>query len=245
MSVQLAQCRPIRAFWEVVPDAQCFHPSVMWTAGYIFIGIGMVGDMMFTVMPMFFIWKLQRSLVERCLISFLMAMCLFATAAGIPKIIYSEKFDRTSPDVFREMMPVFLWCRLEEVILVVASSAPLLKASIEGVLVKLGMPKFQFRMRTLQSISLGSIRLSARRHWESLRSRNQRASESELTKFQSLPASLRCDQSAKGVDGNNGAAQLCAAQPSVRSTKDDGESGTASVDSVTPEVERPVQCHLY
>ncbi|KAH8744247.1 hypothetical protein F5883DRAFT_359086, partial [Diaporthe sp. PMI_573] len=129
--IELVQCRPIRAFWEPVPGAQCLSPSAMWTTGYVFTGIGMGSDLVLSVMPMFIIWKLARTIAERCLISFLMGMCLFATGVGVLKIIYSERFDTTSPDVFREMMPVFFWCRMEEVILIVACSAPLLKGPVE------------------------------------------------------------------------------------------------------------------
>jgi hypothetical protein len=118
---------------------------------------------------MFLIWRLTRSAVERCLVSFLMALSLFATGAGVLKIIYSKTFDRTSPDVFRAMMPVFLWCRMEEVLLVVASSAPLLKSPIIYALHRLGLPKFQQKTMVLNSFH--SSRLQATDNWHNLQSR--------------------------------------------------------------------------
>jgi hypothetical protein len=130
----------------------------------------MVGDLIFAIMPMFIIWKLGRSTLERCLISFLMTMGLFATGAGVLKIIYSKTYDRSSPDVFRAMMPVFLWCRMEEVLLIVASSAPLLKAPVEQALHRLGLPKFQNKSRELNSFH--SFRAAAARHWHNLQSRH-------------------------------------------------------------------------
>jgi hypothetical protein len=131
----------------------------------------MVGDLIFALMPMFLIWRLSRSVVERCLISLLMTLGLFATGAGVLKIIYSKTFDKTSPDFFREMMPVFLWCRMEEVILIVASSAPLLKAPIGHVLQRLGLPAFQHKTKKLNFIH--SLRLSATRHWHNLQNQHE------------------------------------------------------------------------
>jgi hypothetical protein len=111
----------------------------------------MVGDLIFAIIPMILIWRLSRSVVERCLITFLMTMGLFATGAGVLKILYSKTFDKTSPDVFREMMPVFLWCRMEEVLLMVAASAPLLKSPIVHALHRLGLATFRNKTRELNS----------------------------------------------------------------------------------------------
>lgn len=111
----------------------------------------MLGDLAFAIMPMSLIWRLSRSVVERCLISFLMAMGLFATGVGVMKIIYAYTFDRTSHDALREMMPEFLWCKIEEVVLIIACSAPLLKAPVGTVLGRMGFPSFRERTRDLNS----------------------------------------------------------------------------------------------
>jgi len=34
----LCTCRPIRAMWEIVPDAKCLPSGVQWTAGYVYSG---------------------------------------------------------------------------------------------------------------------------------------------------------------------------------------------------------------
>lgn len=136
----------------------------------------MAGDILCTIMPMFLIWGLIRSVVERCLISVLMALSLSATGAGVLKIIYSKTFDRTSPDVFREMMPVFLWVRMEEVLLVVASSAPLIKSPVIHILHRLGLPRFQHTIGQLNSFH--SSRFEATGHWYNLS--NRRESDGKL-----------------------------------------------------------------
>jgi hypothetical protein len=123
----------------------------------------MLGDLTFAIMPMFLIWRLSRSVIERCLISFLMAMGLFALGAGVMMIIYTYTYDRTSPDALREMMPVFLWCRNEEVVLIVSCSAPLLKAPVGSVLGRMGFPSFQEQTRDLNSFHPSNFELPEKR----------------------------------------------------------------------------------
>jgi hypothetical protein len=101
----------------------------------------MLGNLTFAIMPMFLIWRLSRSVIERCLISFLMAMGFLALGAGVVMIIYTYTYERASQDALREMMPVFLWCQIEEVVLVVSCSAPLLKAPVGSVLGRMGVPQ--------------------------------------------------------------------------------------------------------
>jgi hypothetical protein len=117
------------------------------------IGIAMISDVVFAVMPMFIVWRLGRPFVEKALISFLMALGLFAAAAGIFKIYYTTTFDITSPDTYREMIPMFMWNRIEEIVVVIAACAPLLKSPIELCLHRLGLPTFQYRPRSLAIIT--------------------------------------------------------------------------------------------
>jgi hypothetical protein len=126
-------------------------------------GIGILGDLTFAILPIFLIWSLSRSVIERCLISFLMAMGLFALGAGVMMILYTYTYDRTSPDALREMMPVFLWCRTEEVVLIVSCSAPLLKAPVGSVLGRMGFPSFREQTRDLNSFHPSNFELPEKR----------------------------------------------------------------------------------
>ncbi|PVH90476.1 hypothetical protein DM02DRAFT_678585 [Periconia macrospinosa] len=98
---------------------------------------------------MLLIWTLNRSTLERWLISFLMVLGLLAAGSAAMKAVTSNTFDYSSTDIFRGMMPLFFWCRMEEISLIVASSAPLLKVPIEKALHRLGLPLFQNRIRDL------------------------------------------------------------------------------------------------
>ncbi|KAI6749279.1 hypothetical protein HG530_015118 [Fusarium avenaceum] len=147
---QLIQCRPINAHWEEVPDAECLNAQQIWICGYATI-VALLGDLTLAIMPLFLIWKLNRSTVERCLITVLMALGLVATIAVIIRLVKMHTLDFASPERFRTLIPVYFWLRMEEAILIIASSASMLKSLIEHVFHRLGLPKFQPRIRKLTS----------------------------------------------------------------------------------------------
>jgi len=105
--------------------------------------VGIAGDLVLAIMPIFLIWNLNRCILERCLVSFLLASGLFATATAVTRLFYQKTFDYYSDDIFREIMPTFFWCRIEEVALIAACSLPFLKTSIERQLSRMGVPGFQ------------------------------------------------------------------------------------------------------
>ena len=111
-----------------------------------------MSDLIFAIMPMFIIWTLRRSAVERTLVSILMASALFASACGCVKIYYLATFDIRSPDTWRDMVPQYMWCRMEEIVIVIAACAPLLKVPVENLLRQLGFPTFQNKPNQLNAL---------------------------------------------------------------------------------------------
>jgi rhodopsin domain-containing protein len=97
----------------------------------------MVSDLMFAIMPMFFTWKLKRSLIERTLVTLLLALGLCATATGAVRLHYQIEYNKGSHDFFRKMAVLFAWCRVEECVLIVAACMPFLKSQIERIVARL------------------------------------------------------------------------------------------------------------
>jgi len=151
----LVRCHPIRAMWDVVPDAKCWTSQQINLAFYIFAGIVMICDLAFAIMPMFLVWKLNRPLLERILISVLMALGLCATATVAVKVYLSTISDTILVDTYRETLRVCLWCRLEEYLLIASACAPCLKPLIEGFLRRLGV-KFTYLTRDLNSFQFST-----------------------------------------------------------------------------------------
>ncbi|PVH68255.1 hypothetical protein DL98DRAFT_632920 [Cadophora sp. DSE1049] len=145
----LLSCHPIRARWDDVPNAKCWTAQqaaiITYTFSgntYMLTGVAMICDLAFAIMPMFFIWGMNRALLERILISVLMALGLCATTTVAVKIYLATIFDMAIPDTYRAKLRVFLWCRLEECLLLASACAPYLKSLIERVLRRFGVAGF-------------------------------------------------------------------------------------------------------
>ena len=103
----------------------------------------------------------------------LMGFCLIATIAGVFKVIVLNSYDALSENAVADMMTVYLWhvlsspdcvraseltrgvccrIRIEELILLIAACAPLLKRPIENLLQRLALPGFRPRANGLDSI---------------------------------------------------------------------------------------------
>ncbi|KAK0724412.1 hypothetical protein B0H67DRAFT_567873 [Lasiosphaeris hirsuta] len=128
------QCRPIRAKWANVPGARCISAQENWIMGYVFISIAMFSDVVFAIFPILLVWRLSRSLVERLLLSALLGLGLLGVIAGAVKIVTLKYFKIGSENVVADMMPVYLWSRIEEIVIIAAACVPLLKAPIENLL---------------------------------------------------------------------------------------------------------------
>lgn len=115
----------------------------------------MLSDIICATMPMFIIWRLSRSRIEKTLITILMTSSLIASGVGIAKIYYMKTFVLDTDDFLWEMTPEFLWNRIEEITIFIAACAPLLKAPIEQVLGQLGLPIFHNTPRELNVLSSG------------------------------------------------------------------------------------------
>ncbi|KAL5326362.1 hypothetical protein ACEPPN_004046 [Leptodophora sp. 'Broadleaf-Isolate-01'] len=148
----LLQCRPIRAMWEPVPDAVCWSPGKSQSFGYIYSVVGVTSDLVFSIMPMFFIWTLHRPTIERALVSALMALGLLAAVAGIFKVYYIKFWDPRNTATLRDWMPLFWWYRVEEIGLIGASCAPFVKPLMARILGRFGAPAFRFATIGLNTV---------------------------------------------------------------------------------------------
>ncbi|KAH7111881.1 hypothetical protein B0J11DRAFT_413640, partial [Dendryphion nanum] len=127
---QLVQCRPIRAMWELVPGAECWTSKQMVIYGDVYSSIGIACDIFFTPMPISFIRTLHRSRSEKILLSCLMSLGSFASAAAIVKIAFMGLYDLQG-DSWRQIMIRSLLIRIEA-FGIVAACLPVLKRNVEN-----------------------------------------------------------------------------------------------------------------
>ncbi|GLA52518.1 hypothetical protein AnigIFM63604_009382 [Aspergillus niger] len=132
------QCRPLRAMWDVVPDARCWAPPRLHIYGFVYTvnritlmtGIGILTDVLFVIMPLPLVWRLRRPVRERLIIAFLLSLVLCATAAASVKLYYVRVIVLEGEQLRSLVVPT-LWSRIEEIALIAAACAPSLKSSTE------------------------------------------------------------------------------------------------------------------
>ncbi|KAH7309230.1 hypothetical protein BKA65DRAFT_575973 [Rhexocercosporidium sp. MPI-PUGE-AT-0058] len=122
-------------------SGHCISSSGRLIINYTRAGIGIINDLVFAIVPTFLIWKLSRSRWELCLVSTLTSLGLCAAGMGIGYIFHSQSA-RSSTGPSRSAVVLSMYCRLKEILLLIASSAPFLKAPIKCVLRQFSAPGF-------------------------------------------------------------------------------------------------------
>ncbi|KAH8730351.1 hypothetical protein GQ44DRAFT_673047 [Phaeosphaeriaceae sp. PMI808] len=139
---KVLQCRPVSAIWDkTTPNSRCLGSREVWIISNVQAGVGIVSDLAFAIMPMLLIWKLSRSVLERCLVSILLALGLCATGMGIAILVrLNAKTMLTDP--LQDSVTLSMYCRVEETCLLIACSLIFLKAPVEYLLRQVGAPGF-------------------------------------------------------------------------------------------------------
>ncbi|KAH9207946.1 hypothetical protein DL95DRAFT_312816 [Leptodontidium sp. 2 PMI_412] len=149
----LCQCSPLRANWDAVPDARCENKLQMEITDWVveYQGITILDNILFSFMPIILISMLSRPLLERILVSILMASGFFATAGVIVRLCLSKSANQ-NPNLLRSILRIAFWCRIEESVLTIGACVPLLKSPIQKILGRLGVPSFKNMTRDLNEI---------------------------------------------------------------------------------------------
>ncbi|RDL40551.1 uncharacterized protein BP5553_00530 [Venustampulla echinocandica] len=137
--VQLSQCSPLSATWDpTTPGAKCWPITTAQTTVYVIAGIGIVTDITFALLPISFLWKIQRPLREKLMLGFLMGIGLFTTVAVIVKIPLIATFGKTG-DVLWDNVNVATWSLVEGQLGIIAACIPCLKSPFERLLRRVGL----------------------------------------------------------------------------------------------------------
>jgi hypothetical protein len=107
------------------------------------VGVNFVGDCVCAFAPLFVVMRLSRSTVERILLSFSMALGIAATVTNTIRVKHLRTYADIKTPTFRDQFEMYLLTRVEELILLVAASAPFLKSAIERLLSRWDLPTFQ------------------------------------------------------------------------------------------------------
>ena len=116
--------------------------------------MGIISDLIFAIIPTYFVLSLKRPFVDRILVFLLMVLGIIAAVAGVMKVYYIKYWNPRQASL-RSWMPLFWWYRVEEMGLITASCALFLKPPMEGLLRQIGLFRMGFDSNRLKTVESG------------------------------------------------------------------------------------------
>ncbi|KAF2186392.1 hypothetical protein K469DRAFT_573323 [Zopfia rhizophila CBS 207.26] len=137
---QLLQCIPLHAAWDIlgVVKAKCWSDKAVRINLTCISSINIATDVIFSLLPITFLRKVQRPLRERIIIGILMGLGIFASVASIIKAVYATDFGNTD-DPNKEGIAVGMWSCIEEQVGFIACCIPCLKSPFQKFLTYFGL----------------------------------------------------------------------------------------------------------
>ena len=139
----LLQCQPLEASWDAtvlqtVDGASCLPQTGILIMSNLGSGINIATDVLLSLAPTLFLWKLKRPLKEKILVGALMGLGMFASVASIVKATLVKEFGGSTKDPWALVISIATWTALEQILIMIASSAPFLKPLVQAGLHKMG-----------------------------------------------------------------------------------------------------------
>jgi hypothetical protein len=137
---QIVQCRPLAVLWDPAsyPNAVCAKPGSAFVSIYVNSAIAILTDLIFAVVPITFIRKMQRPLREKIVLSCLMGLGVFAATASIVKTTLVKHYGTTGDSLW-DAIDLTLWSMLEVQTGIIAACIPCLKSPFERALGRFGL----------------------------------------------------------------------------------------------------------
>ena len=137
----LLQCRPLEAAWDpsVLDDGgSCLGTSAIVTASNVGSAVNISTDILLSLAPLSFLWRLRRPLREKLLIGVLMGLGTVAAAASIVKAMLVKDYTAVD-DPWERLVRINTWTMLEQILALIVASAPYLKPLLQKTLQKFGV----------------------------------------------------------------------------------------------------------
>ncbi|KAL4732020.1 hypothetical protein ACLX1H_001025 [Fusarium chlamydosporum] len=139
----LLQCQPLEASWDpsklqTIEGASCLPLTGILIMSNLGSGINIGTDVLLSLAPTLFLWKLKRPLKEKILVGILMGLGVFASVASIVKATLVKEFGGATKDPWALTNAISTWTALEQILIMIASSAPFLKPLLQTALNRMG-----------------------------------------------------------------------------------------------------------
>jgi hypothetical protein len=138
---QVLQCIPLEGAWDlmdVIKDKQCWSKNAIRINSICISSFNIVTDVLFAILPVTFLRKVQIPLRERVVIGILMALGIFAAVASIIKSVIAADFGKTG-DPNKEGINMGLWSLVEEHVSFIAACIPCLRSPFQSLLQRFGL----------------------------------------------------------------------------------------------------------
>ncbi|KAI0535389.1 hypothetical protein GGR58DRAFT_479339 [Xylaria digitata] len=124
-------CRPIEYLWDRrIPGGYC--PIDLIPASTVLNVATVLVDVLFAVLPWFFIWGLQINQHEKIVILASMSLGVFAAAAGIVRALEIDGL--SSPNFLRDTVGLILWSAIEQTVTMVCICIPVCRPLFKTVI---------------------------------------------------------------------------------------------------------------
>ena len=139
-TIQFSHCRPVAANWDFsIPRTRCWPAHVSQTGMIAFVAIGIATDIVFTCIPLSFIYSIKRPLLEKIVLAFISGLGVLTSLAAIIKTTTQLRHYGEFTDVLYNGIDLVLWATVEEQVGIIAACIPCLKAPGEKLLRRVGL----------------------------------------------------------------------------------------------------------
>ncbi|MCJ1449297.1 MAG: hypothetical protein MMC23_009817 [Stictis urceolatum] len=120
--ILLAQCRPIRAFWDKTAGT-CWDPRILNDVNYFQVAYSILSDVICSFLPIPILWKVQMKMRMKIAIWGLMSLGLIATAcAAVRMSLFTGDL---AADLSWNRALISIWCGLEETLGIICANLAL------------------------------------------------------------------------------------------------------------------------
>ncbi|KAF1955251.1 hypothetical protein CC80DRAFT_526283 [Byssothecium circinans] len=147
--IQFARCDRVASSWNMKPGAKCWPADPItyfgWACGSMYI----VMDLVLSLMPIRLVRSLSRPTRDKVLIGVLMSLGLVATIIAGVKMSTFGTYD--NGDVLQATVKPSMYAKAEELVGIIACSAPCLRSPIDRVLKKIQLRRKREEQRSKPS----------------------------------------------------------------------------------------------
>lgn len=138
----LLQCDPIEAQWNpavLAKGGSCLSVKTSGMASNAAAGVNICTDILISLAPAAFLWRLRQPVREKVLIGVLMSLGIFASISSIIKMTLIKKFTDRADDIWAVAISIATYTMLEQLLALTAASAPYLKPILQRTMHRFGV----------------------------------------------------------------------------------------------------------